>query len=174
MFGRGTRDSEAPIDLRRGGVTFEMKRAVVGIAATAALVGVSAQPLTNKLDGPDSVYTEMLAQIMTRWPSTRRDADEPTGVHLACMATANAERYVGILRRTKVKAAMKVVEGVLDDVAHYKELFPGTVGVRIVARSVDGTRFVTAWEQRVPVFLFPNVTYELSHLAWWYSPPRQA
>ncbi len=33
----------------------------------------------------------------------------------------------------------------------------------MLTRSGDGTRFVTAWEQRVPAF-FPNVTYELCHL----------
>ncbi len=108
-----------------------MKRVLMGLAATASLVGVGAQPVADKLAGPDSVYTEMLARIMARWPSTRREAVEPVGVHVACMATANAERYVGILRRARVKAPLSVVEAVLDDVGHYKELSPA-------ARSASG------------------------------------
>ena len=72
----------------------------------------------RQVDGPDSAYTDRLLRIMKRWPSIRRAADASAAVQLACMATAGAEKYIGIVRRTRIDAAISAVEAVLDDVAH--------------------------------------------------------
>jgi hypothetical protein len=138
-----------------------MRRVLIGCIAAASL---GAGPSTERLDGSESAYTERLARILMRWPPSRNDADSSAPVQLTCIATADAESYVGILRRAMVRAPIGVVESVLDDVAHYKDLLPGTVDVRVVPGSRQGNRFATAWEQRIPVFFLPNVTYELSHL----------
>jgi hypothetical protein len=61
---------------------------------------------------------------------------------------------------------------VLDDLDHYKNLFPGTVDVRLVPGSKAAGRFATIWEQRVPVFFMPNVVYELSHVVDRSGPGR--
>jgi hypothetical protein len=149
-----------------------MKRFLGALALASAWLAVDAQPLVAKPEQPDSAYTEKLARILKRWPSARRDVGATDGVELACIATADADAYVGTLRRARIKAPIASVEDVIDDVAHYKELFPDTVDVRVVSRSSDGARFVTAWEQRVPVFFLPNVTYQLSHLVDKSMPGR--
>ena len=63
-----------------------------------------------------------------------------------------------------VEASLAAVENILDDVPHYKDLFPGVVDVHVLPGSHEGRRYVTVWEQRVPVFFLPNVTYELANL----------
>ena len=64
-----------------------------------------------------------------------------------------------------------MVEEVLDDIGHYKDLFPGTIDVRVLAgsrRSVPGaptaSRFDTAWVQRPPISLMPDIRYEMAYL----------
>jgi hypothetical protein len=140
-----------------------MKFLLIWLLAAGSL-GASAQPVTEKLDGPDSVYTGWLVQVLKRWSPKRFDTESAGPLKLICIATANEEKYVGMLQRTTIRAGISVVENVLDDVAHYKDLFPGTVDVQVVPGSQYGNRFVTAWEQRVPVFFLPNVTYELAYL----------
>jgi hypothetical protein len=134
-------------------------------------LAVSAQPLAENLDGHDSIYARWLVQVLKRWPS-KSLYTESAPVNLTCIATANDEKYVGMLQRTTIHAGISAVQNVLDDVAHYKDLFPGTVDVHIVPGSQQGDRYVTAWEQRVPVFFLPNVTYELAYVVDKTAPAR--
>lgn len=136
----------------------------LAVLLLAASAGASAQIVGERLDGPDSAYAESLQRILTSWPARRFQADAPRGVELTCIATPDEESYIGILRRTLIHASLSAVEEVLDDLGHYKDLFPGTVDVRVVPGSRSGSRFATSWEQRVPVPFLPNVKYELSHL----------
>ena len=63
-----------------------------------------------------------------------------------------------------IDAPLSATEKVLDDVPRYKDLFPDVVDVHVLPGSRDGQRYVTVWEQRVPVFFLPNVIYELANL----------
>jgi hypothetical protein len=85
-------------------------------------------------------------------------------VGLTCVATPGDRKYVGIVQRMEIAAPLADVEAVLADVGHYKDLFPGLVDVHEVPGSRDGNRYVTAWEQRVPIVFVPNTRYELTYL----------
>jgi hypothetical protein len=63
-----------------------------------------------------------------------------------------------------IDAPLADVARILDDVPHFRNLFPDCVDVQVVDRSGDGTRFITAREQRVPVFFIPNTRYQLSNV----------
>jgi len=116
------------------------------------------------LEGPDSVYTGWLADVLKRWPASRPASDGTGSLQLTCMSTAADEGYVGMLQQMAVEAPLSAVEKVLDDVPSYKDLFPGVVDVHVLPGSRNGHRYVTVWEQRVPVFFLPNETYELAYL----------
>jgi hypothetical protein len=139
-----------------------MKFLLVWFLAVGSL-GVSGQPVIEKIEGPDSVYTSKLVQVLKRWSPKHFDAESVGTVELTCIATANEEKYVGMVQRTTIRAGILAVESVLDDVAHYKDLFPDTVDVHVVPGSQSGNGFVTSWKQRIPVFFLPNVTYELAY-----------
>lgn len=130
------------------------------LTATAA----SAQTYGEQLEGPDSLYTERLVRVLRLWSPRHLAKDAQRSVEMTCVATPGEDAYVGIVRRTAIHASLISVEEVLDDVAHFKDLFPGTADVQIVPGTHNGNRFATAWEQRVPVFLLPNVAYQLSHV----------
>jgi hypothetical protein len=116
------------------------------------------------LEGPDSIYTGWLADVLKRWPASRPVSESTTSLQLTCMSTASDERYVGMLQQMTIDAPLLAVEKVLDDVPRYKDLFPDVVAVHILPGSHDGPRYVTVWEQRVPLFFLPNVVYELANL----------
>jgi hypothetical protein len=139
------------------------------IAASAA---VRADPLIEHIDGIESEYSAWLVQTLRRWPAARPEAASPSPVNLTCIATANHDKYVGILQRTTIHADILAVQNVFDDVAHYKDLFPGIIDVHAVSGSEHGYRFVTFWEQHVPVLLLPNITYELAYIVDKSSPGR--
>ncbi len=69
-----------------------------------------------------------------------------------------------MLQQMTVAAPLAAVERVLDGIHHYKDLFPGVVDARVLHGSSTGSRFITAWEQRLPVFFLPNVEFELAHI----------
>jgi hypothetical protein len=116
------------------------------------------------LEGPDSVYTGWLADVLKRWPGSRPGSEGTKALQLTCVATASDDRYVGLLQQMTVEAPLSAVEEVLDDVPRYKDLFPGVVDVHVLPGSRNGDRYVTVWEQSVPVFFLPNVSYELANL----------
>jgi hypothetical protein len=93
-------------------------------------------------------------------------------VELTCLATSGQQHYVGMLQRMTIHAPLSVVENLLDDVSHYKDLFPGIEDVRVLPGSRLGNRYVTAWEQRVPVVFVPNLSYELDYLVDRVVPGR--
>lgn len=147
----------------------------------AILPAVAGQSAGDALDGIDSIYSDYLRQVAQRWVSPRPNVVEHTldvgsdptagALALTCVSTPGSDRYVGMVQRQRIRATLATVESVLDDVEHFKDLFPGTVSVHVLPGSLqrtDGTaqvrRFDTAWVQRAPVFFLPEIRYELSHL----------
>ena len=118
----------------------------------------------DPVEGTYSVYTEYLTQVLERWPSPRGDTPAGDDVSIACLATAGADKYVGMLQRATIRAPLSLVESVLDDVDHFKDLFPDTVDVHVVSGARVGPRYTTAWVQRAPIFFMPEIRYEMSHL----------
>jgi hypothetical protein len=146
-----------------------MTRAMLLLLALCSSA-LASGPADERLEGPDSIYTHWLADVLTRWPASRPDSDGREGLQLTCVATAADDRYIGMVQQMTVAAPLAAVEQVLDDVPHYKELFPGVVDVHVLPGSRNGRRYVTVWEQRVPVFFLPNVTYELANIVDRSSP----
>jgi hypothetical protein len=116
------------------------------------------------LEGHDSVYTSWLADVLKRWPASRPSSDNTESLQVTCVSTASDDGYVGMLQQMTVEAPLLAVENVVDDVPSYKGLFPDVVDVQVRPGSRNGNRYVTVWEQRVPVFFLPNVIYELDNL----------
>jgi hypothetical protein len=142
------------------------------VLLAAGSLEATAQPLPENFDGLDSVYAGWLSHVLQHWSPKEFGSESARPLTLTCIATANEDKYVGMLQRTTIRAGISVVEEILDDVAHYRDLFPGTVDVQVVPGSRYGNRFVTAWEQHVPVFFLPNVTYELAHQVDKTTPGR--
>lgn len=139
-------------------------RAVL-IASLAAIVqATDAYAMDDAPDGQDSFYAAWLSEVLRSWPVRRVEVDDARVVNLRCIGTPGDEMYVGIAQYMTIDAPLSTVEGVLDDVAHYKELFPGIVDVKIVAGLPSENRYLTEWEQKVPVFFLPNITYELNYV----------
>jgi len=118
----------------------------------------------ERLQGPTSAYGLWLEQLHEHWPANRPTVTHSANVVLRCIATPGDDRYVGIVQHMFVGAALSTVESVLDDVAHYKDIFPDVVDVQIVPGNQRGQHYLTAWEQRVPVFFLPHVKYQLEYL----------
>ena len=144
-------------------MTMTMTRAVLLLLALSGSARALALP-DEPLEGPDSVYTSWLTDVVKNWPASRPASDGSASLQLSCVATPSDDRYIGMLQQMTVDASLAAVERVLDDVPHYKDLFPGVVDVHVLPGSHDGRRYVTVWEQRVPVFFLPNVIYELAYL----------
>jgi hypothetical protein len=151
-----------------------MKIAQLASALLVAFVSLAGaqQPAMGRLEGIDSAYTEYLTQVLEHWAPAHAEAPEAGPVAITCLATANADGYVGMLQLAKIHAPLSVVEGVLDDVDHFKDLFPDTVDVHVLPGSRGGPRFATAWVQRAPIFFMPDVDYEMSHLVDKSTPER--
>jgi hypothetical protein len=145
--------------LRAGFVVF----AIVAIVAGAARADAP-HPLDEDLGGPRSRYAEALLRVARWGGAPLSDPGAPAPLRLTCVRTPGDAKYVGIVQRMDVAAPLAEVMAVLEDIAHYREMFPGLVDARVVPGSRDGNRYVTAWEQRVPVFFLPNVRYELTYL----------
>jgi hypothetical protein len=131
--------------------------------------------VANGPDGIDSLYSDYLSQVLKRWVPFRASAAaeqrESASVTMSCIATVHADRYVGMIQRETIHAPMHAVESVLDDIDHYKDLFPDTVDVRILAASErilaatpSVKLFDTAWVQRAPIPFLPEIRYQMSHL----------
>jgi hypothetical protein len=121
-------------------------------------------PVVDTPDGEASFYGGWLSDVLRSWPAARVDVDEARAIELRCIETPGDQGYVGIAQHMTIDAPLPVVEAVLDDVAHYKDLFPGIVDVKVVSGAPAANRYVTSWEQRVPVFFLPNITYEMNYV----------
>jgi hypothetical protein len=121
-------------------------------------------PADEDLGGPPSRYAEALRAIVARPAAYASRSGGSSPVRLSCAATPGDAKYVGIVQEMEIAAPLSAVERVLDDVPHYKDLFPDCVDVHEIPGSRSGNRFVTAWEQRVPIPFFPNTRFELTYL----------
>jgi hypothetical protein len=143
-------------------------RALVAAAAVAAAAGVRADGPVHALDedlgGPPSRYAGALLSAAQRRELPVAPDAGPAPVALRCVATPGDGKYVGIVQWMDVGAPVDAVDAVIADVGHYRDLYPGVADAREVPGSRDGNRWVTAWEQRVPVFFIPNTRYQLTTL----------
>jgi hypothetical protein len=147
-----------------------MRFFLFGLCAVGGLAA-SAQTLGESVRGADSTYADWLSDTLKNWSFTRFDTEGERAMTLTCISTARDEKYVGMLQRMTIGAGISAIEDILDDVKHYRDLFPDTVDVQVVPGSRHDGSYVTAWEQRAPFFL-PNVTYELAYVVEKTAPAR--
>lgn len=69
-----------------------------------------------------------------------------------------------------VNAPLEIVQSILDDVDHYKEIFPNFDDIHVVSR--DRNRLETYWEQHIPLFFVPNTKYQMSYVVDHSVPDR--
>lgn len=140
--------------------------------ATAAVLlffathGVAEQkyPLTAPLDGPTGPYTQILLDLVKEWPPKETDLTTVGSglLRLQCFDTPGDSDVIGIEQVMHVAAPLARVKEVVDDIDHYKEIFSGYDDIHVEER--DGNRWLTFWEQHIPVFLVPNVKYRMTYL----------
>ena len=148
-----------------------MNRTFAALALGMGMFGAASAGEAGGFDGFESAYGEYLTQVLRRWVPAR-SSGHPKSLEIACVATPRAEGYIGMVQRMTIEASAGAVASVLDDVDHFKDLFPDTVDVRIVAGTRSGPRYVSAWLQRPPFFFMPDIAYELSHLVDKTMPGR--
>jgi hypothetical protein len=88
-------------------------------------------------------------------------------IRLTCINLKNNRYYIGVKQELVIKAPIKTVSGILEDIDHYKELFPGYKDVHVVKREDD--KLLTFWEQIVPVPFVSNIKYQMIYKMGWLS-----
>ena len=153
---------------------------VVGLPIlTSLLLGsqpsaASVQFLTERLDGPQSRYTDSLLRMANEWPAARKFCDlemNATDIKSIGIKTEGRPYYVGFKKCMVIKAPLKAVAAVIDDAEHYGSLFPGFEKVEVVGKSPHRT--IVSWERAIPVIFVPNIRYEINYLAEVMSPTRK-
>lgn len=120
--------------------------------------------VTEDLGGVKSVYTPILLELLQKWPPAGVTYPEPKAnpVQIECIETPGQKDYIGLQQSLWIDAPLSTVSSILDDVAHYRDLFPGYDEIHVKSR--DGNRFLVFWEQHIPLFFIPNVKYDVAYL----------
>jgi hypothetical protein len=113
---------------------------------------------------PVGRYAGFLDDLLARWPAAGASAgDQEPGLALTCLETPGEARYVGARQELVIRAPLAAVAAALDDIPHYRDLYPDCVEVRVLEGDREGTHYVTGWERRVPLFFIPNTRFTLVH-----------
>jgi hypothetical protein len=134
------------------------------LLAALSLLLVAAAPAWGADEAePQGRYRALLDEVLARPRPEVATPPSPAPLRLTCLTTPGEEGFIGALQEAVIEAPLAAVAALLDDLPHYRDLFPDTVGVHEVPGSRRGDRFVTAWEQKAPVFFLPNTRYELAY-----------
>ena len=112
-------------------------------------------------EAPDGRYRAVIDELVATWPALDRPVPGAPGLALTCLDTPGEPRFVGARQEMVIQASLAAVTAILDDVAHYADLYPDVVAVSVVAGSQSGSRYLTAWERRVPLFFVANTRFSL-------------
>src|SRR5258708_2418062 len=84
-------------------------------------------PIDSELDGPKSVYTPLLIDLIRSWPPRRLDSvsNDSNPVQLTCFNTPDENMHVGVEQVMFVNADILSVSGLLDNIDGYQAIFPG-------------------------------------------------
>ena len=117
-------------------------------------------PGKNSLGGVKSLYTEKLQehlnQVLSEAPKVPVDAQE---IWLECYKTEGDPLYIGVRQKLVVDSPLKRVAEVVEDIETYKDIFPGFEKIKIESKA--NSRWITYWEQKVPIPFVPNVKYRM-------------
>ena len=130
---------------------------------------VAANVPTINLTGVNSIYSVRLKNLflknMTIPQKGSHDALKITRIN-----TQSNELYIGMKQEMIVKASVRDVAGILDDFAHYHEMFDDLVKAEIVSYSNSG--FSLLQEQNIPIPFVSNVVFTLNYFVDKALPDR--
>ncbi len=128
----------------------------------------------NSLGGVDSPYTPQLNALIEKsraatpspaLVSTSGPAKED--IVLECLGLKDNKYYIGARQEMVIHASAKAIAAIMDDIDHYKELFPGYKDIHVENR--DGDKVISYWEQEMPIPFVDNVTYEMIYKFAWLN-----
>lgn len=132
-------------------------------------------PLQTEFKGPKSIYTDLVFAKL----KSQLELDSSSLLHgpgdglltLRCVETPRQDLYMGLEQVQQISAPLERVQAVMDDIDHYKDIFPEFARTEVISR--DHNLWLTGWEQHVPVFFVPNVRYEVDYLVGSPSPNQR-
>lgn len=139
----------------------------LGLAKTKPTPAKISSILSDEsLGGVDSFYTKKLNNLIKE---TRTAPRSPLteNIRLECLGLKTNPYYIGARQEMLIRAPIKTVADIMDNINGYKELFPGYKDIHIVSRDQD--KILTFWEQNVPIPFVPNVKYEMIYKFDWLN-----
>ena len=130
-------------------------------------------PIDSPLGGPQSIYSKPLLKVLKSWPPKNLPELEKTAgeVKIQAFDTPDNDTYIGLEQFMIVKAPLSKVEAVLDDLENYPKIFEGLLKLTVSDR--DKNRFLTHWEQNVPIPFIANEKSEMAYLVDKSRPDRK-
>ena len=147
--------------------------AAVLVTAFSASANSPKYPIDSTMEGPQSVYTSAMVELIKSWPPKDIDysAKDESPVRIHRLETPGHRFYVGAEQVMFIKAPLARSEQVVDDIDHFKELLPGFKDIHVTSR--DSNKYFVFWEHIIPVFFLPNVKYETLYITDKTSPTRK-
>jgi hypothetical protein len=138
------------------------KSVTVGIICSVAVASVC----RNSRADVEGKYTGWIKQLLDKkgYSLLEKNSSSATNpVQITCLETPASPFYVGVVQEMTVDAPLDVVAKVVEAIDQLADLFPGYASVKLLSRddSKPVGRWLTFWEQRIPVFFIPNVKYEM-------------
>ncbi len=121
-------------------------------------------PNVHSLEGIKSPYTDVIANLSSRWPFPAESLQITTTgpVQIKTWQTPGQPYYMGIEQTMWVNSSFEKLESVIDHIDQYGDLFPGYKSVQIKSKKSPMV-WLTLWEQIIPVPFVPNITYEIAY-----------
>jgi hypothetical protein len=139
-------------------------------------------PIDTSLGAVESKYTDVILKLVKNWPPKDIPSKEELGdkdsknkkvtsVIVKAFETPGNGLYIGMLQVLWIHAKLEAVESVIDDFKNYQNLFVDFKDIHVA--SSENNKILTSWEQYSPVFLAPNVRYQMIYLINKISPKKK-
>src|SRR4051812_30525199 len=89
------------------------------------------------LGGVKSMYTMKIGELLTHSLADLAANERPAvknAIDLRCWGTPSHDLYIGLEQHLQIKAPLKTVAAVLDDMSQYQDLFPGFKNIHELSR----------------------------------------
>ncbi len=129
------------------------------------ILNINAEHLIQgAIGGLEGEYTQRLLSLLVNHMETKPKENAPPfdAVELSCLKHPEKKNYVGAIQKMRIRAPLTKVDSLLKDIDRYQPIFSGFKEIKV--QSKDQNRWITFWEQIVPVFFLPNIKYEMVYL----------
>lgn len=117
----------------------------------ALLLAAAPYPLDGRLPGVETPSSAWVRAAVKAWTP----AKPPAALTLQCWTVPGAPSVIAVRQTMPIAAPIEQVAAIVEDFAHYVDLYPDLAATERVKGSDDQNRFVLFTEQQIPVF--PNV-----------------